>query len=161
MNALDLLESQHRDVKDTFAQIEATGASDGKTRAFERLADSLAIHATIEEHVFYPAVKARGLEEMVLESAEEHLAVKRVIADLMKIDGNDATFDAKIKVLKELVLAHVSEEEGRLFPEVERLFNPDQLDELGQEMESEAGQLYSDGAPRLNIPSETEEAAIV
>lgn len=161
MNALELLESQHRDVEDTFAQIEATGDSDAKTRTFEKLADSLAIHASIEEHQFYPAVKAKGQDELVLESLEEHLAVKRVIADLMRIDGNDETFDAKIKFLKELVLTHVKEEESQLFPEVQKLFDDDQLEELGEEMESEAGQMFADGSPRMNIPSETEQAPAV
>ncbi len=158
MNALELLESQHRDVEDTFTQIETAGESDAKTRIFEKLADSLAIHASIEEHQFYPAVKAKGATDLILESLEEHLAVKRVIADLMKVDAGDETFDAKIKVLKELVLSHVQEEESELFPEVEKLFDGDQLEELGNEMESEAGQLYADGSPRMSIPSETESA---
>ncbi len=158
MNAIELLESQHRDVEDTFAEIESSDGSDSKLRTFEKLADSLAIHAAIEEHVFYPAVKAKGPSDLVLESLEEHLAMKRVIADIMKIDPSDETFDAKVKVLKELVLTHVDEEESELFPQVERLFQGDQLEELGEQMESEAGQLFAEGAPRLNIPSETDRA---
>lgn len=161
MNALELLESQHREVEETLAQIQATGESDAKTRAFERLADSLAIHAAIEEHQFYPAVKAKGPAELVLESVEEHLGMKRLIADLMKIDASDETFDAKVKVLKEMVLTHVKEEETQLFPQVQKLFDDDQLDELGDEMESEAGQLYADGSPRMSIPSETEQAPAI
>lgn len=161
MNALELLESQHREVENTFAQIQATRESDAKTRAFEKLADSLAIHASIEEHLFYPAVKAKGPTELVLESLEEHLGIKRLIADIMKIDASDETFDAKVKVLKELVSSHVKEEETQLFPQVEKLFDSDQLDELGQEMESEAGQLYADGSPRMSIPSETEQAPAI
>ncbi len=159
MNAIELLESQHRDVEETFAQIET--ATDPSTRAklFETLADSLAIHAAIEEHQFYPVVKANGAREIVLEAAEEHLAVKRVVADIMKIDPSDETFDAKLKFLKQLVMAHVKEEESQLFPQVKKLLPPDQLEELGDEMESEAGQLFAEGAPRMNIPSETEEVA--
>jgi hemerythrin superfamily protein len=158
MNAIELLESQHRDVEDTFAEIESSDESDSKLRAFEKLADSLAIHAAIEEHQFYPAVKAKGLSDLVLESLEEHLGVKRVIADIMKTDPDDDTFSAKVKVLKELVLTHVDEEESELFPQVQSLFDGDQLDELGAQMESEAGQLYDEGSPRMNIPSETEQA---
>jgi hemerythrin superfamily protein len=161
MNALELLESQHREVEEIIAQVQATGDSDAKTRAFEKLADSLAIHASIEEHQFYPAVKAKGPTELVLESVEEHLGIKRMIADLMKIDASDDTFDAKVKVLKDMVLMHIKEEETQLFPQVQKLFDDDQLDELGEGMESEAGQLYADGAPRMSIPSETEQAAAI
>ncbi len=161
MNAIELLESQHRDVEDTFAEIEASDESDSKMHAFEKLADSLAIHAAIEEHQFYPAVKAKGLSDLVLESLEEHLGVKRVIADIMKTDPDDETFSAKVKVLKELVLTHVDEEESELFPQVQSMFDGDQLDELGSQMESEAGQLYDEGSPRMNIPSETEQAPAI
>lgn len=161
MNAIELLESQHRDVEETFAEIESSDESESKMRSFEKLADSLAIHAAIEEHQFYPAVKAKGPTDLVLESLEEHLAVKRVIADIMKIEPDDESFDAKVKVLKELVQAHVDEEESELFPQVEKLFEGDQLDELGEQMESEAGQLYAEGSPRMNIPSETEQVPAI
>ncbi len=159
MNALELLTSQHRDVEETFSLIEATDDADGKARAFEKLADSLAIHAAIEEHQFYPAVRANDTEELLLESVEEHLGIKRVIADLMKLEPDDESFDAKLKVLKELVMNHVEEEETELFPQVKNLMGEEQLEELGEEMESEAGQLYADGSPRMMIPSETEEPA--
>jgi hemerythrin superfamily protein len=139
--------------------IESSDDADSKAQAFEKLADSLAIHAAIEEHQFYPSVKAQKTEDLLLESAEEHLGIKRVIADLMKLDADDETFDAKIKVLKELVMNHVEEEETDLFPQVKQLMSDDQLEELGEEMESEAGQLYADGSPRMMIPSETEEPA--
>lgn len=158
MNALELLTSQHRDVEETFSLIEASDDADSKAKAFEKLADSLAIHAAIEEHQFYPAVKAQDTEELLFESAEEHLGIKRVVADLMKLDADDETFDAKIKVLKELVMNHVEEEETELFPQVKQLMDNEQLEELGEQMESEAGQLYADGSPRMAIPSETEDA---
>lgn len=161
MNAIELLESQHRQVEEMFAQIASTADSATRSRVFEDLADSLAIHAAIEEHQFYPVVKANGIRDLVLESAEEHLAIKRVIADIMKADSSDESYDAKIKFLKQLVTNHVGAEEGLLFPQVRTLIPPEQLEELGDEMEAEADHLFAEGAPRTNIPSETAEAALV
>lgn len=161
MDALKLLESQHRDVEETFSEIESTQDTDEKTQAFEELADTLAIHAAIEEHLFYPAVKEKRTQDILLESLEEHLGMKRVLADLLAIDTTDETFDAKVKVLKELVMSHVREEENELFPKVKKLFDDDQLEELGEQMESEAGQLYAEGSPRFNIPSETDQPASI
>ena len=159
MNALELLISQHRDVEEIFAEIESADDADSKTKAFQKLADSLAIHSAIEEHQFYPAVKAQRTEELLFESAEEHLGIKRVIADLMKLDAKDETFDAKIKFLKDLFMNHIEEEETELFPQVKSLMDEDRLEELGDEMESEVGELYADGSPRLVIPKETEHPA--
>ncbi len=155
MNAIELLESQHREVEDLFARIEKSKSNDAKDRLFTDIADKLAVHATIEERHFYPAVKARRTEDIVLESLEEHVGIKRVLADLLQTDASDGTFDAKVAVLKEQVSHHVEEEESELFPKVRKLFDGEQLEALGQEMTAEQSELEDDGDPRMAIPSET------
>ena len=159
MSAIDLLESQHREVEKLFSQIEKAKDSDKKTQLFEQIADKLAIHAAIEEHQFYPAVKAKRTEDILLESLEEHVAMKRTLADILKIDAEDETFDAKVKVLKEQVEHHVGEEEKELFPKVKKLLSADELDALEQQMVAEQEELIEAGEPRASIPSETGEAA--
>jgi hemerythrin superfamily protein len=161
MNAIDLLKSQHREVEKLFSKCE--GAKDKATqqRTFETIADKLAVHAAIEEHHFYPAVREKRTEDILLESLEEHLAMKRVLADMLEIDSSDETFDAKLKVLKELVEHHVEEEESDLFPKVNKLLNKDDLDALAQEMMAEQTELEEEGEPRNKVPSETEEAATI
>jgi hemerythrin superfamily protein len=157
MNAIELLKSQHREVEALFSKLErATGKS--RRATFEALADNLAAHATIEEHQFYPAVKANRTEDILLESLEEHLGIKRVLADLLKTSSDDETFEAKVKVLKEQVEHHVEEEEEELFPKVKKLFGPLELEALGQEMLAEFTVLI-EGRPREGVPAETQEAA--
>jgi hemerythrin superfamily protein len=155
MNAMKLLESQHREVEDLFSKIEKARSRDMKERLFTDVADKLAVHATIEEHYFYPAVRAKRTEDILLESLEEHLGIKRVIADLLQTDVEDKTFDAKISVLKEQVSHHVEEEEGELFPKVRKLLDQDSLEAIGQEMSAEQSELEDEGNPRMVIPSET------
>lgn len=159
MNAIDLLESQHREVEELFEKIEKAKSPSSKGQLFEEIADRLAVHAAIEEHHFYPAVKARRTEDILLESLEEHLGIKRVIADLMEMTPEDETFDAKVKVLKEQVSHHVEEEESDLFPKVKKLFDGELLEAIGQEMSAEQDELESEGSPRRAVPSETEGAA--
>ena len=95
MSAIDLLESQHREVEKLFQKIEKASKGEEKMRLFEEIADKLAIHAAIEEHHFYPAVKEKRTEDILLESVEEHLVIKRTIADLLKLDVGDVQFDPK------------------------------------------------------------------
>ncbi|HVV48770.1 MAG TPA: hemerythrin domain-containing protein [Polyangia bacterium] len=159
MSAIDLLESQHREVEKLFSQIEKASDSEKKTQLFEQIADKLAIHAAIEEHHFYPGVKAKRTEDILLESLEEHVTIKRTLADLMKIDAEDETFDAKVKVLKEEVEHHVGEEESDLFPKVKKILSAAELDALEQEMVAEQEELLEAGEPRASIPGETGEAA--
>ena len=161
MDAIELLESQHREVEDLFSEIEDAGDTAAKTALFEELADKLAIHAAIEEHHFYPAVKAERTEDILLEALEEHLGIKRVLADLLKTDADDQTFDAKIKVLKETVSHHVEEEESDLFPKVRKLFDRERREALGQEMSAEQAELEEAGNAREQVPSETDQPATI
>jgi hemerythrin-like domain-containing protein len=71
----------------------------------------------------------------VLESLEEHSNVKAMLKKIDKIEGNDETFDAKIKTLKELISHHVQEEENELFPKCFEILGDETLGELGEEMQ--------------------------
>ena len=158
MNAIDLLKQQHREVEKLFKKIEKAGP-DEKEKLFDGLGDALAVHAAIEEQHFYPATKDARTEELLEEAVEEHLSVKRIIADLLEMEPDDAQFDAKIKVLQEQVEHHVEEEEGELFPKVQKLHSKDELEDLGVLMEQTAEELKEQGAPRMEVPKETGAAA--
>src|SRR5262249_41854495 len=156
MNAIDFLKAQHRMVEDLFARIDKAKTEDEKETLFTELADSLAVHTSIEEHHFYPGVKSRATEELLLESVEEHLAAKRVLSDLLDLPVDDETFDAKLKVLNDLVSHHVEEEEGTLFPKVARSVDKSDLEEIAQAMLAEQAELEDRGNPREAVPLETE-----
>jgi hemerythrin superfamily protein len=159
-NALELLMSQHEQVESLIEDIEGTDDPSEKTVLFEALADQLAAHATIEEKLFYPAVMDDSTRELLGESVEEHLSVKRLLADMMELDPVDERFDAKLSVLRDQVVHHAhEEEEGELFPLVRRLFDEDDLAALGNEMLAMFERLLEKGAPRQNVPAETAEAA--
>jgi hemerythrin superfamily protein len=158
MDAIKLLKQQHREVEELFASIEEAKGSE-KEPLFDQIADALAVHATIEEKLFYPAAKSSGTEDLLREAVEEHLSVKRLIADLMKTEATDEDFDAKVTVLKEQIEHHVEEEEQELFPKVQKALGAEALEELGSQMESMAGELIAAGEPRYAVPEETERAA--
>jgi hemerythrin superfamily protein len=158
MNAIEMLEEQHRDVEDLFEEIEeAEGAE--KQEVFAEIADQLVIHSAIEEKHFYPAVKARQTEDLLRESLEEHLAAKRIIADLLDLKVDDEQFDAKVDVLKEMIQHHVKEEEDELFPKVRKLLGADELEALAQEMMATQDALLEKDEPRQMVRSETSAAA--
>jgi hemerythrin superfamily protein len=159
VNAIDLLEQQHREVKALFAKYGKAASVDAKRRLFEQIADDLAVHAAIEEKHFYPATRSARTEDVLQEAVEEHLQAKRLIADLLELEVEDAQFDAKMRVLEEEIEHHVEEEEDELFPQVRNLLADDELDDLGTVMEDLADELREDGAPRAHVPAETGEAA--
>jgi hemerythrin superfamily protein len=159
LDALELLMDQHEEVEKLIGKIEKTNDSDMKAEMFKELADKLAAHSTIEEKIFYPAMMAEKTRELLVESTEEHLSVKRLLADMMTLDVDDEHFDAKLTVLKEQVRHHAhDEEEDQLFPIVRKLFTRDELAAIGNEMLAMFEKLIGRD-PRRNVPSEVSHAA--
>jgi hemerythrin superfamily protein len=160
MNAIELLEDQHAEVKKLFKKYEGLkeGADAERQEIFEKIADRLSAHATIEELYFYPSVKAARTEDKLYEAVEEHLAAKRIIADLLQMSPDSEYFDAKMKVLQESIDHHVEEEEEDLFPKVRKLLNEEQLLVLGIQMKEEFDELM-EAEPRYETPMQTDAAA--
>jgi hypothetical protein len=159
IDALELLTEQHQEVEELIAAIEESDDPEGKRALFQDLADKIAAHSTIEEKIFYPSVMAKQTKELLVEATEEHLSVKRILADLLELDVEDEHFDAKLTVMKEQIRHHAhDEEEDELFPKVRRLFNKDELAALGNELMAMFEDLL-EREPRMQVPAETAEAA--
>lgn len=156
-DVLELLAAQHREVD---LLIEKLERGNGPRRGLVmQLADRLAAHATVEEKLFYPAVMTRDTEGMLHESVEEHLAVKRLLADLLEMRLDNANFDAKLGVLKEQVSHHAhAEEERHLFPKVKAMLDADERAALGNELLVMFEELMR-GHPSRSVPDETDAAA--
>lgn len=159
MNALELLKDQHDEVDALIASIEKTDDVEKRRAVFAQLADALAAHSKIEERLFYPAVMAKQTEEKLLESVEEHLSIKRLLADMMELEVEDDEFDAKLTVMKEQIEHHArKEEEKELFPKVKKLLSKEELEGLGNDMLALYEELMA-AEPRRQVPSETDAAA--
>lgn len=159
IDVLELLAEQHQEVDELFEQIES-GNGD-KMALFRELADKLAAHAMIEEKLFYPSVMMKETEEILHESVEEHLSVKRLLADLLALDpeGDADEFDAKISVAKEQVSHHAhEEEEKKLFPILRKSLSEDERAALGNECLA-MFELLLEEEPRRHVPGETAQAA--
>jgi len=157
MHAVEMLIRQHREMEAALeAVLEASGGE--RSAQFVRAADVLMSHVTVEEQVFYPAVKQKRTEDILLESLEEHLSLKRLVADLVEMSVGDDRFDAKLHVLKEQAEHHHEEEEEKLFPKVKRLFSDDELVALGERMGLAQAKLLA-GAPRELASEQRDEAA--
>lgn len=136
MKATELLMKQHRLVEDLFEQFEeAEGAE--RNGIFEKLAANLVAHDAIEREIFYPACdEALGKEDDVLgESLVEHGVVEFCLFRADKNQDSD-DFEKYVDVLKEMVEHHVKEEEKELIPKVKRAIDADELETLGERMES-------------------------
>ncbi len=91
---------------------------EGDRRALStQICGMLAVHAMIEEEIFYPAARKAEVDAVLLDEAQiEHASAKQLIAEIGAARASDPLYDARVKVLGEYIRHHVKEEESELFP---------------------------------------------
>ena len=158
MEATEYLTRQHREIEQALVDALAAENPDVKRSRFLDIADALILHIAAEELVFYPAVHDQPNEDVLLESLEEHLALKRLLSDLLALHGDDVTFQPKLHVLREQAEHHHKDEEKKLFPEVRERFDDAWREALGRRMEALELGLQARGTPRRTVHGQTDAA---
>lgn len=145
-DAIAILKKDHDTVKELFSQFKKTDSMSEKKRIATQAIMELRIHATIEEELFYPALRGRDEvdQDLLNESDEEHHVAKLLIAELIQMTTEDH-FEAKFTVLAENIEHHVKEEENDLFPQA-RKTNVDFV-KLGQQLSARKAALKKNGVP--------------
>jgi hemerythrin superfamily protein len=147
-DAIELLTADHKSVKAMFQAFEKLkerdDADDEKADLVQRICAELSVHATIEEEIFYPAVREAIDEDDLMDEADvEHASAKDLIAELEVASPGDDHFDAKVTVLGELIEHHVKEEEGEMFPKAKKAIN---VDAVGAELAERKAELSDEMA---------------
>jgi hemerythrin superfamily protein len=122
-DAITLLTEDHEQVKSMFEQYEELGdrAFASKQKLALKICTELTKHATAEEEIFYTAVRAATKDDDMLDEAiVEHGSAKELIAQIISMEPTEDLYDAKVKVLGELIDHHVKEEEGEMFPKARK-----------------------------------------
>jgi hypothetical protein len=139
MNATDLLKQDHEKVKKLMEEIDSTTERRVKTRdeLFTKFKQEMTVHERIEEEVFYPALTEQAkTKDIALEGYEEHHVVDMVMGELDDVPYDDERWGAKFTVMKENVEHHIEEEEGEMFKLARQALDSDELEELGERMET-------------------------
>jgi hemerythrin-like domain-containing protein len=147
MDALSLLKEDHQKVKKMLGELDLTTERGVKTREdlYSKLKEELQVHETIEEEIFYPALKEHPkAKELVLEAYEEHNVVDTVMSEIEGVAYDDERWGAKMTVLKENLEHHIEEEETEMFKQARQVFEREELDELGSRMESRKHELMAE-----------------
>lgn len=138
MNALTLLKQDHNNVDNLFSEFQQSDSAERRRKIVDTVIEQLSVHASVEEQIFYPALRERAEEADadVLEALEEHHVTKAALAELEKMSPHHERFEPKMTVLIEAVRHHVEEEESQLFEWANKAFSNQELEELGEQMEA-------------------------
>ena len=154
-DAIALLEADHREVEAMFKKFEKTDDDEMKVQIASDICKALTIHQIIEEEIFYPGVKDAVDEEIYTEAYVEHDGSKVLLAEIEAGSPDDEFYDAKVKVLSEMIKHHVAEEEQRngMFAQAKR--NEVDLIALGEAMAARKEELLAEFESAGLPPPET------
>jgi iron-sulfur cluster repair protein YtfE (RIC family) len=134
----------------TFHQYTRDKRPSVKKALAETICDALEIHATLEEEIFYPAMRPIANDQKVMDKSEpEHMEMRRVIDELRGTDPSDSRHDELVFALMRDVQHHVADEETVLLPQAEQTMSKDRLSELGTEMTKRRLQLVTPKAGKI------------
>lgn len=134
MNAIALLEKDHRKIERLFERLSRRKASPAERRRLLRLViQELSVHAAAEEQWLYPLVRraVSGGDALADHALGEHQEAKELLA---RLDGAAPDATGARRALDRLIRAvrsHVEEEETKLFPVLRVSVGRKDLDDLG------------------------------
>src|SRR5918997_297175 len=120
-DVIEVLEHDHREVEEIFAELETLrGAATDETRSrrkhlTEQVTTELVRHSVAEEVIVYPHVEDKVSAEEAEHAREEHAEAEETLHRLEKLDPDDPSFDEELDTLMAEIRHHIEDEEGDMF----------------------------------------------
>ncbi len=136
MNAIQFLLKEHETVKKMLTEIANKSHRDEtKKKMFDTLSQDLIRHEKMEQEVWYPHFRDnKKIDDIVKHLITEEKSAANTIKELDKIKDQES-WEEKFSKFKKDVEHHASEEENKLFPQVEKILTDAELEEIGKEMD--------------------------
>lgn len=141
-DAITMLKNEHREVEELFEQFEETDSAPQKKKLAAQICKELRVHMQIEDEILYPACRNAGLSEDKMDEADiEHDTARKLIAEIEADGPGGDHWEARVKVLSELIEHHVKEEEehGGIFSKAKK--SDIDLDAIGEQLRARKAEL--------------------
>lgn len=154
MDAVELLEHDHRMVEQLFRDYEAARSDDQRRGVVEIVIRELSKHAALEELMVYPLGKRvldDGQQE-VQHHLSEHMAVKELLNKLDKLPAGAPETTELLAELEKNVQEHIQDEERVFLPHLQAAVDQQALDDLGAALDK--GKHTAPTRPHPHAPDE-------
>jgi hypothetical protein len=149
MDAITFLKQQHETAKQAFEEIEQA-SPDERGALWDKLAPELRLHEEIEEeHLYGPVARDAAGDAKLASWPKRHEDEVAEADELMEqIDGSpaeDPEWLALVRRLKSALDKHIQQEEGDIWPRIERVWDRKHLEQAGEAMDAEVGEAGGQG----------------
>ncbi len=131
MDAIAMLESDHRKVEDLFERYQSSPDAE----VVRQICTELTVHSLIEEEVIYPVLEeVPDGSNLRREAEHEHQEVKDAIAEIEQAGYDPQQAGSEIQHLMEGVTHHVQEEESEVLPNMRDALGSERITGLGDRL---------------------------
>jgi hemerythrin superfamily protein len=124
LNPIEMLTADHERVDNLFEDFERSWPMMKKAIALQ-ICRELEVHATLEEEIFYPAVRAQTSYfdgEPIEQSYQDHREIKGMIRQIERSlkSADTERFAERLRTLRRRIKSHVELEHSQVFPRAEQ-----------------------------------------
>lgn len=152
MDALDLLEEQHREVLALLDGVAGEARAGARTELTASLVQHVEAHLSAEGRHLYAvcAEKMAGREHQphLRDAWETHALVRFAASNLLQTRATDARFTARLRLLHRTFAEHARVEEADLFQRAKSELSDEQLDAIGERIARSCELAREDAAER-------------
>jgi hemerythrin superfamily protein len=136
-DVIELLEHDHREVEQMFAEYEKATTKEEKETLRDRIIIELVRHSEAEEVAVYPTIREviENGDQIIEHEIDEHSQAERVMKELDGMSADDPQFGVLMQQLMTAIKEHVAEEENDVFPQFRTKVDADKLEKLGKTVE--------------------------
>jgi len=136
-DVIELLEHDHREVEQMFAEYEQATSKEQKETLRDRIIIELVRHSEAEEQAVYPLIRKSidNGDQIIEHEIDEHSKAERIMKELDKMSADDPQFGVLMTQLMTAIKEHVAEEENDVFPQFRTKVDADELKKLGETVE--------------------------
>jgi hemerythrin superfamily protein len=137
-DVIELLEHDHREVEEMFAEFEQATTKEEKETLRDRIIIELVRHSEAEEQAVYPMIRKviDNGDQIVEHEIDEHSKAERIMKELDTMSADDPQFGVLMQQLMASITEHVAEEENDVFPQFRTRVEPDELQKLGKTVQA-------------------------
>lgn len=120
----EVLKKDHRKVEGLLDRLVHSADADAKTRTslIEQIRDELIPHSRAEEAVFYNSLSSiPEAKQLIRHSYVEHMEAEALLRSLQGLNVVGVEWTVVAKKLRDAVLHHIEEEEGKIFDAAKQL----------------------------------------
>lgn len=151
-----MLQEQHRHMEDLLDALEGVDA-DGSGDLVARLQAALALHHRLEALHLHPLVARLEGRVRARQDEEDHLTLHELAQELEEHPPGSADWLARLVALRDVLVAHVHDEESALLDAVEQSLTALERDDVARALERSVAELRrraAEDGPALPLGSD-------